>query len=301
MFVRGHFSAPFAVTTQSADAMLQAFAPDADHLMPFHLVTEGSLWVAVSDLETVQLEQGDIIVLPHGAGHALRDSPGDQSIHVSGIQHLVDGNPPTLRYGGDGDEARVLCGFFHCRGQLFNPLMDALPQVIVIRNDPERSPWLVATLQRTFAEVMAGRPGGAALIERMTGLLFLEVVHRHLEEAAPGGWFDGLTDEVVGKTLATIHAEPAESWTVDELASRAAVSRSVLAERFSELVGMSPIRYLAAWRMELAAQRLLRSDDGIGEIASDVGYESEAAFNRAFKRHTGEPPAAWRRARAGHS
>jgi len=293
MFVQARFSVPFAVTATDAPTMLNMFAPGADHILPFHLVTAGKLSVAVAGCDNEQLTEGDIIVLPHGAQHTLQDQPREESVHAADLQ--ISGSPPSLVHGGGGDEARVLCGFFHCRGRLYNPLLDALPERIVIRHDPDRSPWLTATLQRTFHETVSARPGSAALVERMTELLFLEVVQRYLADQQPSGWLRGLSDEVVGTALSEIHERPAHDWTVEELARRASVSRSVFAERFSELVGMSPIRYLASWRMELAAQRLLRSSDGIAQIAADVGYESEASFNRAFKKHVGDPPAAWRR------
>ncbi len=296
MFVQGQFSAPYAITATDREQMLAMFAPNSDYILPFHLITEGSLWVAVAGGDTVQLNEGDIIVLPHGAGHTLRDQPGAGSVRAGDLQDHMSGPPPTLTYGGQGETARVLCGFFNCRGRVFNPLIDALPQVIVVRRDSIRSPWLAATLQRTFNEFSAARPGGAALVERLVELLFLDVVQSHLEDHDATGWLAGLADEAVGSVLNKIHSDPANNWTVEELAKEAAVSRSVLAERFSSLVGMSPIKYLISWRMELASQRLLHTTDGIAQIATDVGYDSEASFNRAFKRHLNEPPAAWRSA-----
>ena len=297
MFFRVRLRAPYAVTSMDSQTMMRMFAPGADHILPFHLVTKGPMWFDIANGESVVLEKGDIIVLPHGAAHSLADPPGRPPVPVSQLRHEVVGFPPTLVHGGDGPESMALCGFFHCKGRLFNPLMRSLPEVVVIRQDPDRTPWLAATLERTFDETLDQRPGGAALVERLTGLLFMEVVQRYLEQDMGSGWLAGLADPVVGKVLALIHQQPARAWTVEVLAKRAAVSRSVLAERFVELVGMSPIKYLTAWRMELAAARLLDSTDGIAEIASDVGYESEASFSRAFKRHVGEPPARWRKAR----
>jgi AraC-like DNA-binding protein len=297
MFFRVRLRAPYAVTSLDAETMLATFAPGADHILPFHLVTKGPMWFEIVGDEAVLLEKGDIIVLPHGAEHSLSDRPGSHPVSVKTLQEHVSGHPPTLDWGGDGHEGRALCGFFHCHGRLFNPLMDSLPQVVVIRQDPDRSPWLVATLERTFDETLEERPGGAALIERLTGLLFMEVVQRYLEQNAAAGWLAGLSDPVVGKVLQLIHRRPARSWTVEELAKRAGASRTVLSDRFRDTVGMSPIRYLTAWRMELGAARILESNDTLAEIASDVGYDSEASFSRAFKRHVGESPAAWRRGR----
>lgn len=167
--------------------------------------------------------------------------------------------------------------------------------MLVIRHDPERSPWLTATLQRTFDETLGARAGGAALFARLTELLFLEVVQRYLEDGDSTGWLGALSDPIVGAALTRFHIEPERPWTLDGLAHEVGASRSMLSERFTEAVGLSPIRYLTSWRMELAAQRLEETSDPITEIAAATGYDSEAAFNRAFKRHTGEPPAAWRR------
>ncbi|MCO4747171.1 MAG: AraC family transcriptional regulator [Proteobacteria bacterium] len=297
MFFRVRLRTPYAITAKDAEAMRQAFAPGADHMLPFHLVTQGPIYFNVDGAGVERLETGDVIVLPHGAGHALANPPDRAPVPVSTFKDQVSGSPPTLVMEGDGEEARALCGFFHCRGRLFNPLMEALPEVLVIRQDPERTPWLKATLERTFDETLGDRPGGTALVERLTGLLFMEVVQRHLEHAEQGGWLEGLTDPVIGKTLKLIHDQPARPWTVDELARRSGASRSVLASRFVELVGMSPFRYLTAWRMELAAARLLETADGLADIASDIGYESEASFSRAFKRLVGEAPSHWRSAR----
>jgi AraC-like DNA-binding protein len=297
MFFRVQLRAPYAITALDAETMLANFAPGADHILPFHLVTEGPIWFDIEGGDSVLLEKGDIIVLPHGAGHALCDPPGGDPVPVTSLQEFVSGSPPTLITGGDGREGRALCGFFHCHGRLFNPLMQSLPEVLVVRHDPDRTPWLAATLERTFDETREDRPGASALVERLTGLLFVDVVQHYLDESSAGGWLAGLSDPIVGRVLELVHRHPSRAWTVDELAKRAGASRSVLAERFVELVGMSPFKYLTSWRMELAAARLLESDDGIADIASDVGYESEAAFSRAFKRHVGEPPARWRKAK----
>lgn len=297
MFFRVRLRPPYAIIAKDADAMRQAFAPGAEHMLPFHLVTQGPIYFNVRGVGVERLETGDVIVLPHGAGHALANPPDRQPVPVSEFKDRVSGSPPTLIMEGDGEEARALCGFFHCRGRLFNPLMEALPQVVVIRRDPSRTPWLEATLERTFDETLGNRPGGAAMVERLTGLLFMEVVQRHLEQDDRGGWLGGLADPIIGKTLKLIHDQPARAWTVEELARRSGASRSRLADRFVELVGMSPFKYLTAWRMELAAARLLETDDGMAEIASDVGYESEASFSRAFKRLVGEAPSHWRSAR----
>lgn len=298
MFFRVHLRAPFAVGALDAETMLAKFAPTAQHMLPFHLVTLGPIWFVVPGSDAVVLEKGDIIVFPHGAAHSLSDKPGTKPVPVTKLMDCVAGYPPTLTHGGEGAEVRALCGFFHCNGRLFNPLMDSLPPVLVIRYDAARTPWLAATLERTFDETLEDRPGGAALVERLTGLLFVEVVQRHLEDTASVGWLAGLSDPVVGKALALMHTNPSRAWTVQMLAHRSGASRSVLADRFAKTVKMSPMKYLTAWRMELAAVQLLESQNSILAVAENAGYESEASFNRAFKRHVCVPPGAWRKAQS---
>jgi AraC-like DNA-binding protein len=282
-----------------AESLAAAFAPGADHVMPFHIVTSGPVWFEVPSGERVQASEDDVVVFPKGADHILTDRPGSTPIRVPDLMHEVSGNPPTLVHGGNGDAAGVLCGFFHCRGRLFNPLLDSLPDVLLVTRDDERTPWLAATMRRAFTESMSGRLGSEVLVERLTESLFVEVVQRYLEGGDVGGWLRGLSDQIVGPALAMFHAEPARDWTLDDLANGAGTSRAVLSQRFNEQVGIPPIRYLTAWRMELAGQQLVRSQQSIAEIAADVGYASEAAFNKAFKRHVGEPPASWRRRKLG--
>lgn len=295
IFLRVHASPPFAVAAKSAETLRQTFAPESEQLLPFHLVSKGPIWFHVEGSPPVKLETDDILVLPHGTGHGLSDSTEEELVVLPDLLSRASGDPPTITWPGadEGDERRVLCGFFSCRARLYSPLLDALPKVIVIRHDPERTPWLATTLKRTFDETMASRPGGRALVEQLTSLLFMEVVQRQLE-SDPSGWLGALSDPVLGCVLQLIHQQPAESWTVESLAKRAGCSRSVLAGRFADKIGVSPIKYLTHWRLELAAGRLLDSDDSIGEIALGIGYDSEASLNRAFKRYLGLPPATWR-------
>jgi AraC-like DNA-binding protein len=297
MFIRLRLSAPYSLDALDADSLRHAFAPGSDHVLPFHLITQGPIWFNIADEEPARLDEGDIIVLPRGNRHALSNEANTESLPVSAYHELIAGSPPMLVWDGPGPEARVLCGFFSCQGRLYNPLLDSLPAVIVIRRDANRTPWLTAMLERTFDETLEDRQGGSALVERMTSLLFMEVVQRYLDGNAAQGWLAALSDPVVGQVLRLMHEKPAHPWTVDELAKQAGVSRSVLADRFVETMSMSPIRYLTGWRMELAAGRLLETGDAIAEIAADVGYESESSFSRAFKRYVGQPPAAWRDAK----
>lgn len=294
MFFRLHLSAPFAVETLDNETVRQNFAGGAGQILPFHMVRQGPIWFEVDGSDPVKLESGDIIVIPHGTHHSVADMPGGQPLRVDDVGRGIAGDPPTLTWGGTGPESRVLCGFFSCSRRLFNPLMESLPQVMLVRNDPLRTHWLEATLEKTFDETLSNRPGGGALIEGLTSLLFMEVVQRHLEQSVPDGWLAGLADPTVGTALKLMHQQPSADWTVEKLAENAAVSRSFLADRFLQTVGMTPIKYLTGWRLELAAAQLLESNDSVAEIAASVGYTSETSFSRAFKRHSGQPPAEWR-------
>lgn len=297
LFFRVELGAPFAVVSTTPDDLQRDFGHGADHLLPFHMVTGGRIWFDVAGEGPVELGPEDLIVLPRGNLHCLVDRPGSgPPVPVGRLGHEVSGK--TLRHGGGGETSRALCGFFRCNGKLFNPLLEALPAVMVVRRDPARTPWLCATLERAFSEALEDRPGTAALVERLTELLFVEVVQAWMREHEPPGWLAGLSDPIVGGALARMHAEPAHPWTVDQLARRVGASRTEMAGRFRATIGMSVIRYLTRWRMELAADRLLSTDRSVAEIAAEVGYESEASLNRAFKRHAGVPPASWRRAAA---
>ena len=297
LFFRVQLRPPYSVTALGVDEMVKQLAPHAREMIPFHLVTSGPIWFEVSGAEPVLLTDGDIIVMPHGSPHNLTDRPGSPPIPVGELQHAFSGPLPTLQWGGDGPETEAMCGFFHTNSQLFNPLIDALPDVLVIPHDPDAGSSVASMLKRSFEDTFAERPGAAALMERLTELLFLEIAQRHLASGQSNGLIGGLSDPLVADTLRLIHAEPSRHWTLDMLSEAVSASRSMLSERFTGLVGISPIRYLNAWRMELAAQRLSETQDSIAEIAAGAGYESEAAFNRAFKRHAGDPPGNWRRQR----
>ena len=298
LFFRAELGAPYAVSSLTNAELGRAFGGDADHILPFHLVTAGATWFVVADEPPVKLDEGDLIVLPRGNDHQLMDELGRPPIPVGELQEERHGRMGTLMHGGPTPTCTLLCGFFRLNGKSFNPLLDALPTVLVVRRNDERSLWLSATLERAFFEDIEARPGADALVDRLTELLFIDVVQAHLRQHRDDhGWLAGLKDPIVGRALGLIHGQPGQPWTVEALAAKSGASRSALAERFRAMIGQSVMRYLTAWRMELAAERLLASELSVAQIAAEVGYESEASLNRAFKRHVGEPPAAWRRAK----
>jgi AraC family transcriptional regulator, alkane utilization regulator len=223
---------------------------------------------------------------------------------VSRYLETSPGEVMRLSYGatdaaGQGGEAtRIICGFLACDDMLSNPVLSSLPRLFKVdmRNDPH-SAWLESSLKFAAAEAAEWRPGSATVLARLSELLFVEAVRRCIGSMPENrrGWLAGVGDRFVGKALAALHAQPAHGWTVDELARRVGLSRSALAQRFTQLLGQAPMQYLGCWRLQVAAQDLLSGSNSIATVAERVGYESEAAFNRAFKRQFGMPPASWRR------
>ena len=284
-----------AVAPPGSDVAALTF-PGADHVMEFHVVAEGECWAGVLGQASERMVAGDVIVFPQGDSHVLRSAldlvPPPPTLPQAGEV------PATIRFGGGGPpDARFVCGFLACDARPFNPLLDALPRMLRV---PSRDGGTLAALVRlAVAETESPSSGSRALRARLAEMMFVEAVRGHLA-ALPegaGGWFAGLRDPHVGRALGLLHARAAHSWTLDELARDVGVSRTLLHERFAALVGQPPMQYLARWRMQKAASLLARGTEKIVAIALEVGYESEASFNRAFKRVVGVPPAAWRRDR----
>ncbi|HEY0708361.1 MAG TPA: AraC family transcriptional regulator [Polyangia bacterium] len=275
--------------------------PGVEHVIEYHVVTSGSCWAGIVDETPVRLSAGDIIVFPQGDPHVVSSAPGMRGdpdsdvIRSAGTGHL----PISMKVGGDGERTEVLCGFLGCDARPFNPLLSTLPRLLhVPRRDPGDDV-LVGLVRRAVAESTARRAGSDAVLSRLSELLFLEVVRRYIADLPVDqkGWLAGLRDDSVGRALALLHERPAHDWSLDSLARAVGVSRSVMAERFAEFVGVPPMQYLAQWRMQLCASLLASTTLGLAEIAERVGYGSEAALSRAYKRLVGVAPADWRRGR----
>jgi transcriptional regulator GlxA family with amidase domain len=209
-----------------------------------------------------------------------------------------------LRHGGGGAVTRFVCGYLACSRSVSRPLLEALPRVVHIPMGDGPAATLMQELVRAgVLESVAARAGAGSMLAKLAELMFVEALRRYVEGLPPEGrgWLAGVRDAQVGRALSLMHAAPDKAWTVDKLARQVALSRSALAERFSALVGESPIQYLIRWRLALAAQMLRSGRDAVARVAERSGYESEAAFNRAFKREFGMPPAAWRKAGPGAS
>jgi AraC-like DNA-binding protein len=295
-------SSPWVAQTPDSREIAAKVMPGADRVIHYHLVARGSCWGHALGAEPMRLGEGDLIVFPQGDAHILSSAPGLRA-EPDMARFARPSTPLPLVYemgGGGPDRARLVCGFLGCDDRPFNPLLAALPAVIHLRaSGPDgRAGWLAALHDGAVAESGHARPGGENVLARLSELMFVEAIRRYLETLPPAetGWLSGLRDPVVGQALGALHAQPSQPWTVESLARAAGVSRSVLAERFTEMVGQPPIQYLALWRMQLAA-RLLADGLGVAEVGRAVGYESEAAFSRAFKKLVGQAPGTWRRAR----
>jgi AraC-like DNA-binding protein len=302
----------WAIEASPSEEIAQAVLPGSDHVMEYHMITKGSAWAAVSGSPPVKLSEGDVAMFPQGDRHVISSAPEVEPIRRSPEEVFAARDFPKplpisyasgrveagkLMPAGDA-EAVVICGFLGCDRRPFNPLISALPRLLHIPASRTGS-WVSRVIDQAVVESNERRPGGDAVLERLSEMMFVDAARRYLEDlpADATGWLAGLRDRFVGKALALMHEQPARDWSMDDLARDVGLSRSALHERFALYVGQPPMQYLANWRIQLGARMLLDSNRTVATIALEVGYESEAAFSRAFRRLVGSPPATWRRAR----
>jgi AraC-like DNA-binding protein len=292
--------APWVVSMPAASSLTEAVMPRAQHLISYHVVTTGCCWFAMPGAIPVALEAGDVVVIPHGDPYTMSSAAGirDEAPAGAAVEFLrmmaARQLPFVSREGGDSPEPlRLLCGFLGCDVIPFNPVLATLPRVLHV-HAADRIGHLVDFAMRESAERQAGSD---SILIRISELLFVEVVRQYLAALPPGqnGWLAALRDEVAGRALTLLHEQPARAWTLELLARESGASRSTLAERFTTLVGQAPMQYLAQWRMQIAARLLEDSNAKVATVGLQVGYESEAAFSRAFRKLVGMPPAAWRK------
>jgi AraC-like DNA-binding protein len=304
---------PWVAETPGSQQLAQALLPGAEHVLAYHLIARGSAWAAVDGQAPVRLARGDIVMFPRGDHHTLSSAPGmrapaDDSDWRYTTRH--DAKPIAVAYHQgvlrpgeaqpvDAAATVVVCGFVACDLRPFNPLIEALPRLLHLDADGLGA-WVAPVLDQAVHESRRQRAGSAALLERVSEMVFVDAARRYLDQlpAEAGGWLAGLRDRQIGRALGALHARPAEAWTLDALGREAGLSRSALHERFVRFVGLPPMQYLTQWRLQLGAGLLRSGHATVASIAQEVGYESEAAFSRAFRRATGSPPAAWRRAAA---
>jgi AraC-like DNA-binding protein len=298
-------STPWVSWAPHAEAFRRVVLPTAQHLISLHIVTHGCCWAGLTGGRAERLEAGDVLVVPHGDPYFLADPPEAERTYghedaVGFFRDMAAGKlPPTVTEGGDGPgTSQFMCGFLGCDLRPFNPVVSALPRVLRVRPPMQAGgmPHLVAF---ALQELREHRLGGRIVKLRMAELLFADVMRSYLE-TLPGdetGWLAGLRDPLVARVLGLLHAAPAHSWTLEALAVQAATSRSVLAERFTHFIGQPPMQYLRQLRMQAASRLLVEDGAKIAAVASAVGFESEAAFSRAFKKSVGVAPDEWRRRR----
>jgi AraC-like DNA-binding protein len=303
VYLNAEFTAPWCIRGECGLPTVRQRLSGADHVAFFHFLTEGACKARLAEGgEVMEACAGDLILFPQEGRHLMGTDLQLAPMEADAL--AASGNPADpevfrMRYGGGGAVTRFVCGYLACSRSLLRPLLDALPRMMCIRiGDGPASALLRELLQAGVRESAMVRPGAGSMLAKLAELLFVEAMRRYMDGLPPEGrgWLAGVRDAQVGRALALLHAEPGKAWSVDELAREVALSRSALAERFTALVGESPMQYLTRWRLALAAQALRADGEAITRIAERSGYESEAAFTRAFKREFGLPPAAWRRA-----
>jgi AraC-like DNA-binding protein len=303
VYLNADFTAPWCARTRFG-IMAAAGLPGAEGpAVFFHFLLEGRCRVRLEgERETLEAGPGDMILLPHDDTHVLGSDLQLAPLDATGMLSLPPaGEMIELRHGGGGEPTRFVCGYLMCDRRMSRPLFDSLPRLLRIPvGDAPGAEWIADLLRVGVRETARSNPGSASMLAKLSELLFVEAMRRYAASLPAGqkGWLAAMRDPQLGRALALMHAEPGRAWTVEDLAREVALSRSALGERFVELVGEPPMQYLTRWRLALAAQSLRAGGEPVGRIAERIGYDSEAAFNRAFKREFGAPPAKWRRSAA---
>jgi AraC-like DNA-binding protein len=273
--------------------------PPMEGCLWFHVLTAGRCSLDAGRAEAVELRPGDLALVPHGTGHTLRSDPGAAATSIEEVDlERVDDRYEILRYGGGGPRADMVCCAVRFGHPAARNLVDVLPPVIhVAAPGAPDNDWVQTTVRLMAAEAQALRPGGEAVVTRLADILVVQAIRSWIENdpAARTGWLGALRDPQIGRAIALIHEDPAREWTVASLADELAMSRSAFAARFTELVGEPTMHYVARWRMDVALDALREEGATVAQLADRLGYGSEAAFSRAFKRIVGVAPGAARR------
>jgi AraC-like DNA-binding protein len=304
IFIQGRFTAPWCYQSPRADAAAPLLEPGAERVVIFHLITEGECFVEMGGEPPVRLSAGDAVVFPQGHAHRMCSEPGLRPAKGARLEDVLSRRPRKLVYGGGGRTTRLVCGYLACDARLARVLLGGLPALLKVSvRGSNAGIWLEASVQYALTEARSPRPGGASVLAKLAEVLFIEVLRLYMNEEGAGqsGWLAAVRDRIVGAALAQLHSRPGHAWTLATLARAAGTSRSVLAERFQRFVGSAPMEYLTQWRMVLAANLLRRGNAPLARVAEDVGYRTDTAFIRAFRREYGLPPAAWRRQQSARS
>jgi len=296
IFFNAEFSEPWCLASPGASTLAPILVRSAAHIIIFHLLCEGRAWVELEDGRRVALSEGDIVTFPHGDKHVLGNG-GSSVPAIDGGKALPDILARGLglrHFGGGGARSKFICGFLACDPLLCHAFVGGLPPLIKVNiHDDPSGQWLENSLKFSVHEAANHAPGASAMLTKLSEALFSETLRRYIRGLPEGqtGWFAGARDVEVGRALTLLHRRYAHPWTVAELAREVGLSRTVFTERFRYFLGESPIAYLTRWRLQLGARALSATSRSVAQIAAETGYESESAFNRAFKREYGVPPA----------
>ena len=296
---RAEFREPWGIAIPEACDMLPILPGCVENVIPFHVAEEGSFWVRAGDETPLRVSAGEAVLLPQGSAHRLGGEEEASTVPVGAVlPHPPWDEPPVVRHGGTGARANIVCGFVSCEDLLLDPFLRGLPPVLHAHPGPDpRSRWLETAIRYTAHEAARPGPGSRLVLSRLVELMFVEVLRDHMrsaDDAGTDGWRRRATRSSPVRSPRSTRA-PADPWTVDRLARRVGVSRTVLAERFARRLGLPPMHYVARWRLQVAANLLRTTSQPLKAIAQRAGYASEAAFGRAFKRQFGVAPANWRR------
>ena len=292
-------SAPWGFAVPHLHDVAHVLAPGTERLVSYHLVTEGEAIVRFGDEEPIPVKAGEVLIIPHGDAHTVwNGAPAEMIDSAASLRDYLAGTLSVMRVGEGGPMTRFICGYFGCERHAERTFLAGLPTMIKIdiRGD-EAGTWIENSIRHLVSSGSVNRPGHSVLLSKASEALFIEALRRYMEQLPPeqAGWLAGARDPIVGAALALLHRKPFRDWTLELLAAEAGTSRSVLAERFTRYLGDPPLTYLARWRLQLASRLLETTRKTIQQIATEVGYESEASFNRAFKREFGSPPARYRK------
>jgi AraC-like DNA-binding protein len=306
LYFSAEFSAPWSFSSPPATTLAELLALGTPHLVIYHLLMAGGALVRLADGQSVELAPGDVVILPHGDAHQMSSGKGaTAAIESSAILSKVKSRDLSpVHAGGGGDTARFACGYMACDPHLCGSVLNGLPPMFKVNIRTDRSgQWLESSILHLVEEAGSGQVGSAAMLAKLSEALFVDTLRRYIAGLPDQqvGWLAGARDPIVGKSLGLLHGRVAHPWTIADLADEVGMSRSALVERFTRYLSEPPMTYLTRWRLQLAARSLETTSRGIAEIAAEVGYESEAAFNRAFKREFGNPPGQYRREHKGSS
>jgi len=301
VFLHAELFEPWCIAARVTPEHCAPVLGPVSHIIPYHYVIEGGLHIRVEaeDGEGLLIRAGEIVLLPRNDLHLMGS---DLSLPPVPGRDVI--NPPkngglfSIHHGGNGGRTRMICGLLGCDGIEGNPVLSTLPPLLKLNIEQGgAAEWIRSTFQYAAEELAIGRPGSETVLAKLSELLFVEAVRRYAEALPQGqtGWLAGLRDPYVARALARLHCDVNRRWTVDDLGREVGLSRSALADRFIRLIGAPPMHYLAAWRMQVATQKLRNTSASVAQIAEGIGYDTEAAFSRAFKKAFGTAPATWRR------